>query len=144
MAWWAWMVIGMLLLVAELFIVEADFFLVFLGVAAFTTGLVVLFGPELAPWIQWIVFAMLGIVGMLFFRKRLYRVLRREVPDMRDDMLGQELFLPAELPAGRTLRVEHGGSQWTARNVDATDLPSGARVRVVGMDGIVLKVSKGE
>ena len=32
--WWVWAVVGVLLLAAELFLVEADFFLVFLGVSA--------------------------------------------------------------------------------------------------------------
>lgn len=34
MPWWGWIVIGALLLGAELMVIEAEFFLVFIGVAA--------------------------------------------------------------------------------------------------------------
>ncbi len=37
MQWWGWVGIGMLLLGAELFFIEADFYLVFLGDAAALT-----------------------------------------------------------------------------------------------------------
>jgi hypothetical protein len=33
MPWWGWMVIGALLLGAELMVIEAEFFLVFIGVS---------------------------------------------------------------------------------------------------------------
>ena len=34
MTWWAWMILGAVLLGAELFAVDAQFYLVFLGVSA--------------------------------------------------------------------------------------------------------------
>ncbi len=140
MPWWGWMVVGMLLLAAELFIVEADFFLVFLGVAAILTGLLGLAVPALAEWVQWLIFAALALTAMLLFRKRVYRLLRREMPDMPNDMVGMQLELPAGLPVDGTCRVELRGSTWTARNVGAGPIPAGARARVVGVDGISLRV----
>jgi hypothetical protein len=119
MTWWGWMVIGMLLLAAELFIIEADFFLVFLGAAAIITGLTGIVIPGLPEWAHWLIFAVLAVVSMLFFRKRVYRLLRREVADMPNDMLREYLQLPVGLPVdgtcGRTSRFT-----WTARNVGAS------------------------
>lgn len=140
MAWWGWMVIGMLLLAAELFVVEADFFLVFLGAAAILTGLFGIAMPELAVWVQWLIFAALSLVSMLFFRKRVYRLLRREVPDMANDMLSEHLTLPVGLPVDGACRVELRGSTWTARNVGSEAIPPGANVRIVGVDGVTLRV----
>ena len=140
MPWWGWMVIGMLLLGAELFIIEADFFLVFLGVAAILTGLASVAIPTLPEWGQWLVFAVLALVSMLFFRKRVYRLLRREVPDMANDMVGAQLQLPVGLPVDGTCRVEYRGSTWTARNVGRNPIPTGVQARVVGVDGISLRV----
>jgi hypothetical protein len=88
------MVIGVLLLGAELFIVQADFFLVFLGIAAILAGLLAFAVPAVPEWGQWLVFAALALISMVFFRKRVYRLLRREVPDMANDMLREELHLP--------------------------------------------------
>lgn len=143
MVWWGWVVIGVLLLAAELFIIEAEFFLVFLGAAAVVTGLLGLVGPALPEWAQWLVFAGLAVVSMLLFRKRVYRLLRRDVPDMPDDMLREELLLPVGLPSGGSCRVELRGSTWTARNVGPDAIPPGAKVRVVGVDGITLRVEAG-
>jgi membrane protein implicated in regulation of membrane protease activity len=140
MTWWGWMVIGMLLLAAELFIIEADFFLVFLGAAAILTGLTGIAVPDLAQWMQWLIFAALALVSMIFFRKRVYRLLRREVPDMANDMLSEHLQLPVGLPVDGTCRVELRGSTWTARNVGAEAIPPGVNVRIVGVDGVTLRV----
>jgi len=140
MPWWGWMVIGMLLLGAELFIIEAEFFLVFMGVAAILTGLLAFLAPGVPEWAQWLVFAGVALVAMVFFRKRVYQLLRRNVPDLANDMEREELQLPVELPVGGTCRVELRGSTWTARNVGSGPIPPGTRARVVGVDGITLRV----
>ena len=38
MPWWGWILVGTLLLAAELFVVQADFYLVFLGFSALVVG----------------------------------------------------------------------------------------------------------
>lgn len=138
--WWVWAVVGVLLLAAELFLVEADFFLVFLGVSAILTGLLALAFPSLPDWAAWLSFAVLAVVSLAFFRKRAYRLFRREVPDLEDDMLREQLVLPVGLPVGATCRVELRGSTWTARNAGPEALAPGTTVRVVGVDGITLRV----
>lgn len=140
MAWWSWMVVGLLLLGAEIFIIEADFYLVFLGTAALLTGLGVLALPALPVWSQWLVFAVLALVSMVFFRKRVYHLLRRTVPDMPNDMLSERLTLPVELPVNASCRVELRGSSWTARNVGQVAIPAAVPVRIVGVDGVTLEV----
>jgi membrane protein implicated in regulation of membrane protease activity len=140
MPWWGWMGIGMLLLAAELFIIEADFYLVFLGVAAALTGLLGLAVPGMPAWLQWLAFAMLSLVLMVLFRKRVYRLLRREVADLPNDMLREQVALPDGLPVGGSCRVELRGSTWTAHNVGTTPIAPGGTARVVGVEGITLKV----
>jgi hypothetical protein len=140
MPWWGWMGIGMLLLAAELFIIEADFYLVFLGVAAALTGLLGLAVPGMPPWLQWLAFAVLSLVLMVLFRKRVYRLLRREVADLPNDMLREQVALPAGLPVDGSCRVELRGSTWTARNVGAAPIAPGGKARVVAVEGITLKV----
>jgi len=44
MPWWGWIVIGALLFSAELFAIDAAFYLIFLGAAALTVGLVGMIG----------------------------------------------------------------------------------------------------
>jgi membrane protein implicated in regulation of membrane protease activity len=140
MPWWGWIGIGMLLLAAELFIIEADFYLVFLGVAAALTGLLGLAVPGMPAWLQWLAFAVLALVSMVLFRKRVYRLLRREVADLPNDMLSEQVMLPAGLPVDGNCRVELRGSTWTARNVGTVPIAPGGLARVVGVEGITLKV----
>jgi membrane protein implicated in regulation of membrane protease activity len=47
MEWWGWMILGAMLLGAELTFLDAAFYLVFLGIAAAITGLVLLSGVTL-------------------------------------------------------------------------------------------------
>jgi len=133
----------MLLLAAELFFIEADFFLVFLGVAAVLTGILGWAVPELPVWVQIVAFAVLALVSMVLFRKRVYRMLRREVADLPNDMLREKLELPAGLPVDGSCRVELRGSTWTARNVGSVPIAAGGTARVVGVDGITLNVEAG-
>jgi hypothetical protein len=140
MPWWGWMGVGMLLLAAELFVIEADFYLVFLGIAAALTGLLGLAVPGMPAWLQWLAFAVLALVLMVLFRKRVYRLLRREVADLPNDMLSEQVALPDGLPVDASCRVELRGSTWTARNVGLAPIAPGGTARVVGVEGITLKV----
>ena len=140
MPWWGWMGIGMLLLAAELFIIEADFYLVFLGVAAALTGLLGLAVPGMPEWLQWLAFAVLSLVLMVLFRKRVYRLLRREVADLPNDILREQVSLPQGLPVPGSCRVELRGSTRNTRNAGTARLAPGGIARVVGVEGITLKV----
>lgn len=141
MQWWGWIGIGMLLLGVELIVIEADFYLVFMGAAAALTGLLALAVPGLPHWVQWLAFASLALISMVFFRKRVYRMLRREVADLPNDMLREEIMLPVELPVDGTCRVEFRGSTWTARNVGGQSIAPGTKARIVGVDGITVHVA---
>ena len=44
MPWWGWMIVGAILLGAELMVIDAQFYLVFLGLAAMAVGLADLTG----------------------------------------------------------------------------------------------------
>ena len=64
MTWWSWMVLGAILLGAELFAIDAQFYLVFLGVSAALVGLAALLGIEMAEWVQWTTFAVSSMQPM--------------------------------------------------------------------------------
>ena len=76
MTWWAWMILGAVLLGAELFAVDAQFYLVFLGVSAAVVGLATLFGITMPEWGQWLMFAIVSVIFFVTFRKALYEKLR--------------------------------------------------------------------
>ena len=68
MQWWAWITVGAILLGSELTFVNAQFYLVFIGGAALTVGLLDLAGISAADWMQWLLFALLAAVSLIGFR----------------------------------------------------------------------------
>jgi membrane protein implicated in regulation of membrane protease activity len=137
MSWWGWVVIGAILLGAELFVVEADFYLVFLGISAVLVGLI---ATPMPMWAQWLTFAAVSLVSMLFFRRRVYRMVHRGSKGLEDNLVGKIVRLPERVAPGESCRVEHHGSTWTARNEGATAVEAGSKARVTGVDGVVLRV----
>ena len=140
MNWWGWVIAGVILLGAELFLVNAQFYLVFIGIAAILAGLATLLLP-LADWLQWGLFALLAIVSMVTFRSRIYQRFRGATPALHPGPpQGGLITLPVALGAGDSCQAEYGGSYWTVRNDSDTPLPSGSRVRVVRVQQLTLLV----
>jgi hypothetical protein len=140
MPWWGWILVGTLLLAGELLVVEADFFLVFLGFAAVVVGVLDLAGLGGPLWLEWLAFAVIALVSTVFFRRRVYHRLRPPGGDVGDSVVGQLVVVARELAPGASGQVELRGAGWSARNVGAGALAPGARARVVRVDGLVLEV----
>jgi membrane protein implicated in regulation of membrane protease activity len=139
---WAWLVMAAMLLSAEMFLVDAQFYLVFFGVAAAIVGVLGYVGIALPEAGQWLLFALLSVVAMLTFRKRLYERLRKPVGDMPGTFSpGDRVQLSETLAPGQSCRVEYEGSSWTARNIDQQ--PISGEVSVAHIEGLTLMVRQG-
>ena len=53
MTWWAWLILGAVLFGAEMIAIDAQFYLVFLGLSAGLVGLAGLAGIDMPEWLQW-------------------------------------------------------------------------------------------
>jgi membrane protein implicated in regulation of membrane protease activity len=133
------MIGGAVLFGAELAFVDAQFYLVFVGSAAILVGLLVAL-TAVEQWAQWALFAILSGGSTLLFRARIYRKLRGHLPVVRTGPSGDELTLPAALAPEESCQTEHAGSYWTVQNDSEMVLSSGARVRVVRVEGLTLLV----
>jgi membrane protein implicated in regulation of membrane protease activity len=140
MQWWAWITVGAILLAGELAFVDAQFYLVFVGLAALLVGALSLGGLLEAPWLQWVVFALLTAASMVGFRQRVYARLRSNLPTMQHGPSGDLVVCPAELPPGSTCRLEYRGTSWSALNGGASAIAAGARARIERVDGVTLVV----
>jgi inner membrane protein len=139
MPWWGWLILGIGLLGVEMFVVDAQFYLVFLGVAAALVGLLGLIGIGLPEWGQWLLFAALAIVTMLAFRKRVYAVVRGKGAQVEAPVTaGDRVRVPARLEPGQSCRVDYRGSSWTARNVDTSAIEAGSEALISHVDGLTL------
>jgi membrane protein implicated in regulation of membrane protease activity len=140
MPWWGWILVGTLLLAGELLVVEADFYLVFVGFAAVAVGVLDLAGLGGPVWLEWLLFALIAAVSTVFFRQRVYRRLRPAGGEVGDSVLGQAVVVRQAMAPGASGQVELRGALWSARNVGVTALASGGRARVARIDGLVLEV----
>src|SRR5262252_5575014 len=135
MIWWKWFVIGTVLLGIELFAIDAQFFLIFIGAAAIVVGLIGMLGIDLPPWLQWILFAALAVAGVVTMRKQIYAALRNRPLEKVNTDVNQIVRIPEDLAPGKSTRVEYRGTAWTALNVGKQAIPAGEDVRIESVDG---------
>jgi membrane protein implicated in regulation of membrane protease activity len=143
MPWWAWIVLGALLLGVEI-VVPFDFWLVFTGLAAIATGLLAATVLPDDARVDWAVFGLLAVVSALFFRRLVRRrfVERPADPRVDDTLVGEVGVLPHVLAPGATGRIELRGTTWSARNAGSEPLEPGSRARVERVEGLLLHVRR--
>lgn len=141
MAWWAWFVLAAGLLSIELFVIDAQFYLVFLGVSAALVGFLGLADGTMVAWQQWLAFAVLSLVTMVAFRERVYLLVRRRTGHVEQPLtLGDRIVIPVRLEPGQTCRAQYRGSSWSARNVDQQAIDAGKEAVIAHVDGLTLHV----
>jgi membrane protein implicated in regulation of membrane protease activity len=141
MPWWAWMVLGIGLLGVEMFVIDAQFYLVFIGLSAAIVGLLGLVGVDLPDWSQWLAFSVLAVVAMVGFRRRVYEMLRGSAGHVDERLtIGDRVVVDSRLEPGQTGRVEYRGSSWTARNAGAQAIEPGREAVIAQVDGLTLHI----
>lgn len=140
MLYWHWMVLGAVILGAELVAIDAQFYLVFLGLSAALVGLAQMFGIGMPEWAQWTAFASLSLIFFFTFRKGLYEKIRGGAKGFRASIAGASVDINEELSAGSEARAEYRGTNWTVRNVGAEAISAGSRAKVVKVEGLTLHV----
>jgi len=140
MAWWSWMIIGALMLGAELFVVDAAFYLVFIGFAAVIVGLLELAGAGLEIWVQWVLFSVIAVALMVSFRRQLYGMMRGTPEGYETGPAGETVTLEAALEPGHTARLSFRGTDWTIVNAGGATIGAGEQARIVAVDGLKLKL----
>jgi len=134
---WNWMILAAVLFVLEL--TAPGIFLMWFGVAAAATALLV-FRYDIAWQWQLIWFSGLSLASVLLAAKYLRKhPLESERPLLNErgvQLIGQSFDLIDPIVNGRG-SVKIGDSIW---RVAGPELPKGARIKVVGADGTLLKV----
>ncbi|MCC7219186.1 MAG: NfeD family protein [Candidatus Contendobacter sp.] len=135
--YWNWWLLGVVLMAIEA--VVPGFFFLWMGVAALLVGLLLTVLP-VAWTYQVMLFALLSVGSIVAWRLRL----RRHPTQTQDSLLnrrghqyvGRVFTLDAPVVNGYgKIRVDD--STWKV--VVNQDCPAGARLRIVGADGVILK-----
>ncbi len=141
MTWWGWMIIGAILFGSELFAVDAQFYLVFLGLSAALVGLLGLAGVEMQEWAQWLLFAALSLVSMFTFRKSLYEKIRGNDAEVKEGVTGDVVEIQTDLAPGSSGKLEFRGSVWNVKNIGSRVITAGSKVEVLKTEGLTMHVS---
>ncbi len=134
---WFWLSLGLILGVAEM--VAPGFFLMWLGLAALTVGVLDYFLPITVAY-QVAMFAVLSVLAVFAGKKFLQQnPIESDDPQLNDRgaRLKGEIVTVVEAISNGHGRVKVGDSVWSARGANAIE---GSQVRVTGADGAVLLV----
>jgi len=142
MEWWAWVILGVVLFLSELF-VPTDFFLAILGFSAMALAAVAGSGLVASPSIQWALFGAIAIGATVGFRKYFRdRFGSGEVKTRETELVGEIATALADIAAGGRGKVELRGTVWAARNASERTLAAGETAEVTQVDGLTLHVFK--
>ncbi len=137
MAWWLWVLAGIALLVVEM-LTPGGLFALFFGVGAFCSALLAAAGVGATA--QWLAFSAVSLVLLATLRRTLQERLRSRPATAIDAIVGEEVVLIGDVPAGGVGQAELRGVPWSTRVASGAPLPAGQRCRVERVDGLTLWV----
>lgn len=137
---WHWWVLAVVLIVLEM--LAPSTVLLWPGIAAAIVGIVLLVRPELGWQVQVLVFAVLSVVSLGVWlgvlRSRFVHSAESKLNRRGAEYIGREYVLADPIVNGAgSLNIDD--TKW---RIAGEDLDAGSRVRVVEMDGSVLKVER--
>jgi membrane protein implicated in regulation of membrane protease activity len=142
MLWWHWSILGLLLLGLEVLTLGGlgNFYFLFFGVAALIVSVLSGAGLVEAPWLQWVLFSVIGVALLFALRSQLQP---KQSPDGKGDpivdtLIGEVATVLEDLPVEGAGKAELRGSTWTARNGGQGPLVKGQRAQVLRVDGLTL------
>jgi membrane protein implicated in regulation of membrane protease activity len=138
-----WFIVGLIFVLAELML--PGFVIIFFGIGAWTTALLVWLNILPSFTSQLLVFLIVSVLALVLFRKKATGVLRGKITgklasdDELDNVNGQKVKVVADiLPNSVSGKVELFGTIWQAE----ADVPiqTGTIVEVIERNNLVLKV----
>jgi membrane protein implicated in regulation of membrane protease activity len=140
MVWWHWLVIGLVLIALEM-AASGGFYVIFFGIAALAIGAMHMFGIAGPAWLQFLLFSVLSVASLVFFRSPMLRWLQVDRVGPEVDSLVGETAIPLDpIEAGAVGRAELRGSVWSARNTDTRPLARGERCTVAAVDRLMIQI----
>jgi inner membrane protein len=138
--WWHWLLLGLVLAVAEM-ATAGGFYIIFFGLGAIIVGALAGFGVAGPLWMQFLLFSVVSVGGLVFFRGRVLRTFQPnpQAPTV-DQLVGEVAVASEDFAPGAVGRVELRGTGWSARVVGGGAVARGTRCRVRQVDGLMLFV----
>ncbi|PVV22431.1 MAG: hypothetical protein B6D74_09945 [gamma proteobacterium symbiont of Ctena orbiculata] len=138
--YWHWLILAVVLMILEVFSPGA--FLLWMGLAAATVGLLILLIPDLSWQLQILLFAVFSVVIIVLVRAFLQRrPIETDQPHLnrRGEQYLERTFTLQEPIVNAEGKIHVDDSIW---KINGEDCPAGTRVRITGVEGVVLQVSR--
>ena len=140
---WTWWVIGVVLIVLEMF-APAAFFL-WMGISAIITGAFLWVFPSMEWTVQLVIFSIQSILSIIVWRKFFYHIsVDSDQPLLNkraQQFIGRTFTLEADMVNG-VGKIKIDDSNW--RVLAEEDYLAQSKVTVIGEDGINLNVIKAD
>ncbi|WP_045227041.1 NfeD family protein [Methyloterricola oryzae] len=137
---WHWWAFAALLLIVEL--LAPGMFFLWMAEAAFVTGALLWLMPAMSLEGQLIAFSVLAVVSIVLAR-RFYKTnpIKSEQPllNQRTAQFVGRVFVLEHPIVNNFGKIRVDDSLW---KIQGDDCPEGSRVKIVGVEGLVLKVEK--
>lgn len=137
--WSFWLVFSGIFFILEIF--TTGFLIFWLGIAALCSMVASFFISNLL--IQTVIFVIISILLIIFTRPLINKLLKfdqKEVlPTNTNRLINKEGIVIDDIkPLSTTGKIKVGGELWSA--ISETEIPKNTRVKVIGIDGVKLKV----
>lgn len=136
--YWHWFLLAVALIILEVFAPGVIF--LWMGIAAGIVGIIAWLVPNMAWEWQFIAFAILSVLSVAVGRSYLTRnPIQTDQPKLnrRGEQYVDRVFTLEEPIVNGIGKIKVDDSTW---KIEGEDCPAGMKVRVVGVDGVVLKI----
>jgi membrane protein implicated in regulation of membrane protease activity len=136
---YGWWLLALVLIGAEL--VMPGYFMLWIGIAAAVMGVLVLIIPDLGALGQAVAFAVLAVISCVIYWKFVRRELSKDSDQpllnrRAEQFVGRRYVLDSAIVNGQG-KARVGDSVWL---VEGPELPAGAQIEVIAVNGTALKV----
>jgi len=124
MDWWIWILLGLVLLLAEL-VTPGGFYILFFGLGGIAVGLLSVFEAAGPIWFQIVLFSIISVFSLWFFREKLLELTRGPSMDRVDTYIGETAVILEDISINGIGKAEMRGTPWNTRNVSGRPLTRG-------------------
>ncbi len=139
MSWWIWVILGLMLLGAEVAL-PGGIVMLFFGAAAIVVGVLGALGLGGPAWLQFVLFSILSVVSLLVLRDPILERMKVRGGEAQeiDSLVGTTAIVDQDLAPGADGKAELRGTTWSAHNLSAEPLAAGQPCVVERVEGLTL------
>ena len=138
MVYWHWWILAVVFVILEVF-APGTFFL-WMGISAGISGFLLLLVPGMSWELQWSIFAVLSVASVIVWRTQMAKhpgESVRSTLNRRGEQYVGRVFTLAEPIVNGMGKIRVDDSTW---KVEGQDCQEGVRIKVTGVDGVILRV----